>query len=116
MYQCFSYTLARWHQSGKSSQLISTSDDQSVILDIPSWTSRAALDTIGEAAFDYPFGALDDSPDITGTKTSGEKMLTSSILNNGSWLRGRMNKEVPFGVYGNLFSFVGGLRQAIRPK
>ncbi|KAK0496994.1 cytochrome P450 [Armillaria luteobubalina] len=36
-------------------------EEQSVVIDIPSWTSRATLDAIGEAAFDYQFGALDDS-------------------------------------------------------
>ncbi|KAK0505318.1 cytochrome P450 [Armillaria luteobubalina] len=45
----------------KWKELISTSDEQAVIIDIPSWTSRATLDAIGEAAFDYQFGALDES-------------------------------------------------------
>ncbi|KAG7439055.1 cytochrome P450, partial [Guyanagaster necrorhizus] len=45
----------------KWKELISTSDNQSVVIDIPSWTSRATLDAIGEAAFDYQFGALDNS-------------------------------------------------------
>ncbi|KAK0462485.1 cytochrome P450 [Desarmillaria tabescens] len=47
--------------ASKWKELISTSDNQSVVLDMPSWTSRAALDAIGEAAFDYQFGALDNS-------------------------------------------------------
>ncbi|KAK0225366.1 cytochrome P450 [Armillaria fumosa] len=34
---------------------------KSVVIDIPSWTSRATLDAIGEAAFDYQFGALNES-------------------------------------------------------
>ncbi|KAK0196692.1 cytochrome P450 [Armillaria mellea] len=42
-------------------ELISATKELSVIIDIPSWTSRATLDAIGEAAFDYQFGALDDS-------------------------------------------------------
>ncbi|KAK0213329.1 cytochrome P450 [Desarmillaria ectypa] len=47
--------------ASKWKELISASDNQSVVLDMPSWTSRAALDAIGEAAFDYQFGALDNS-------------------------------------------------------
>ncbi|PBK73356.1 cytochrome P450 [Armillaria solidipes] len=47
--------------TSKWKELISTTGDQSAVIDIPSWTSRAALDAIGEAAFDYQFGALDDS-------------------------------------------------------
>ncbi|PBK73360.1 cytochrome P450 [Armillaria solidipes] len=47
--------------ASKWKELISATDEQSVVIDIPSWTSRATLDAIGEAAFDYPFGALDNS-------------------------------------------------------
>ncbi|KAK0194879.1 cytochrome P450 [Armillaria mellea] len=42
-------------------ELISATEEQSAVIDIPSWTSRATLDAIGDAAFDYPFGALDNS-------------------------------------------------------
>ncbi|KAK0458900.1 cytochrome P450 [Desarmillaria tabescens] len=34
--------------------------EKSVTLDVFSWISRAALDAIGQAAFDYPFHALED--------------------------------------------------------
>ncbi|KAK0203697.1 cytochrome P450 [Desarmillaria ectypa] len=34
--------------------------ENSTILDIPSWMSRTTLDVIGQAAFDYPFHALED--------------------------------------------------------
>ncbi|KAK0448606.1 cytochrome P450 [Armillaria borealis] len=47
--------------TSKWRELISATDEQSVVIDIPSWTSRATLDAIGEAAFDYQFGALDES-------------------------------------------------------
>ncbi len=65
--------------TSKWKELISATDEQSVVIDIPSWTSRATLDAIGEgmllrptshfiprsttylAAFDYQFGALDES-------------------------------------------------------
>ncbi|KAK0240864.1 cytochrome P450 [Armillaria nabsnona] len=47
--------------ASKWKELISATDEQSVVIDIPSWTSHATLDAIGEAAFDYPFGALDNS-------------------------------------------------------
>ena len=42
------------------SDLVNASRDESIILDLPSWISRAALDAIGLAAFDHEFGALDD--------------------------------------------------------
>ncbi|KAK0482217.1 cytochrome P450 [Armillaria novae-zelandiae] len=39
---------------------IEISPDQSAVLDVSSWISRAMLDAIGQAAFDCQFGALDD--------------------------------------------------------
>ncbi|KAF7439981.1 hypothetical protein PC9H_000318 [Pleurotus ostreatus] len=47
--------------SSKWKDLISASSNQEVVVDIPRWTSRAMLDAIGEAAFDYQFGALTDA-------------------------------------------------------
>ncbi|KAK0213325.1 cytochrome P450 [Desarmillaria ectypa] len=49
--------------TSKWKELISTTDEQSIVIDIPFWTSRATLDAIGEAlaAFDYQFGALNNS-------------------------------------------------------
>ncbi|KAK0462488.1 cytochrome P450 [Desarmillaria tabescens] len=44
----------------KWKELISTTDEQSVIINVPLWTSHATLDAIGVAAFDYQFGALDN--------------------------------------------------------
>ncbi|KAF9047357.1 cytochrome P450 [Panaeolus papilionaceus] len=38
--------------------LIAASPDQSVVLNVASWLSRATMDSIGEAAFDCHFGAL----------------------------------------------------------
>ncbi|KZT27192.1 cytochrome P450 [Neolentinus lepideus HHB14362 ss-1] len=47
--------VSHWHD------VISTSEDKnSVVVNTPWWLSRATLDAIGEAAFDYKFGALDD--------------------------------------------------------
>lgn len=38
--------------------IIASSVDQSAVLNVASWLSRATMDSIGEAAFDYQFGAL----------------------------------------------------------
>lgn len=35
-------------------------DKEVAVCDIPTWTARATLDALGEAAFDYKFDALDD--------------------------------------------------------
>ncbi|KAK1225573.1 hypothetical protein PQX77_011465, partial [Marasmius sp. AFHP31] len=37
-----------------------SSEDQSEVFNIPQWASRATLDAIGHAGFDYNFGAMDD--------------------------------------------------------
>ncbi|KAG7442656.1 cytochrome P450 [Guyanagaster necrorhizus] len=59
------YVPVFFTQSGKMAskwkEMISTSDEQCAVIDVHSWTSRATLDAIGEAAFDYQFGALDNS-------------------------------------------------------
>lgn len=54
--------------SGKWQDLISTSRSQSVVVDVQAWIARATLDIIGEAAFDYQFGALNNA-DNELTKT-----------------------------------------------
>jgi cytochrome P450 len=41
--------------------LILHSPDQSVVVNVASWLSRATMDSIGEAAFDYQFGALSNT-------------------------------------------------------
>ncbi|KAF9010659.1 cytochrome P450 [Cyathus striatus] len=46
--------------STKWRDMIAASEDQSAVVNVAPWASRAALDAIGEAAFDYKFGALDD--------------------------------------------------------
>ncbi|KAK0484070.1 cytochrome P450 [Armillaria novae-zelandiae] len=88
------FTYARKMVS-KWTELISATEEQSVVIDIPSWTSRATLYVIGEAAFDYQFSALDDSAkpltkaytnmlfDIFAIATDNSTLLFSLIE---SWL------------------------------
>ncbi|KAF9047484.1 cytochrome P450 [Panaeolus papilionaceus] len=45
--------------SHKWKDIISASDEQAVVFDTMSWLSRATLDAIGAAAFDYQFERLD---------------------------------------------------------
>ncbi|TFK50720.1 cytochrome P450 [Heliocybe sulcata] len=48
--------VVRWNDMASQD-----SESASVVLNIPRWLSRATLDAIGEAAFDYQFGALDNA-------------------------------------------------------
>lgn len=41
--------------------ILASSRDQSSVLNVASWLSRATMDSIGEAAFDYHFGALQNT-------------------------------------------------------
>ncbi|EAU91561.1 hypothetical protein CC1G_02050 [Coprinopsis cinerea okayama7 len=40
------------------SDILASSADQSAVLNVANWLSRTTMDSIGEAAFDYHFGAL----------------------------------------------------------
>ncbi|KAG5715508.1 hypothetical protein E4T56_gene17644, partial [Termitomyces sp. T112] len=41
--------------------ILASSPDQTAEFNVASWLSRATMDSIGEAAFDYQFGALSQS-------------------------------------------------------
>ncbi|KAJ2931308.1 hypothetical protein H1R20_g5845, partial [Candolleomyces eurysporus] len=41
--------------------ILASSRDQTAVLNVASWLSRATMDSIGEAAFDYHFGALQNT-------------------------------------------------------
>ncbi|KAJ3758781.1 cytochrome P450 [Lentinula raphanica] len=51
---CAATLCSRW------TDVLSTSNEQSQTLDVSDWMSRATLDAIGQAAFDYDFGAMSD--------------------------------------------------------
>jgi len=60
--------------------IIASSGDQSSVIDLPFWTSRCALDAIGEIAFDYRFGALDDSENALGKAFSNLMLDTFGTM------------------------------------
>ncbi|KAF9075483.1 cytochrome P450 [Rhodocollybia butyracea] len=51
---------ARW------SDVLESVEGQAHVFNIPEWVSRATLDAIGQAAFDYDFGATDDHENELG--------------------------------------------------
>ncbi|OJA08989.1 hypothetical protein AZE42_09936 [Rhizopogon vesiculosus] len=61
--------------SNKWMDLITNSKQQSAVLNIPVWVSRATLDSIGEAAFDVRFGSIDN-------EESAFACAYSSLLND----------------------------------
>ncbi|KAL0067429.1 hypothetical protein AAF712_005414 [Marasmius tenuissimus] len=54
------FSTAASSLSNKWKDLLSISNDQSEVFNIPKWTSRATLDAIGHAGFDYNFGAMEN--------------------------------------------------------
>ncbi|KAJ7647880.1 cytochrome P450, partial [Roridomyces roridus] len=48
----------------KWKDIIGTTADQAAVLDITGWASRATLDAIGELAFDYQFGAMENADNV----------------------------------------------------
>ncbi|KAF8913538.1 cytochrome P450 [Mucidula mucida] len=60
--------------TSKWKDILADSKDQQAVFDLPGWISRAALDIIGEAAFDYHFGALDNS------ENELQKMYTNFVF------------------------------------
>ncbi|KAF7439992.1 hypothetical protein PC9H_000329 [Pleurotus ostreatus] len=72
--------------TSKWKDIISNSPNQEVVVDIPRWTSRAMLDAIGEAAFDYQFGAMEnaETPLSVAAKTFGS-LTDSAIFMQNLW-------------------------------
>ncbi|KAF9260693.1 cytochrome P450 [Marasmius fiardii PR-910] len=54
------FSAAASSLANKWKDLLSVSNDSSEVLNIPAWTSRATLDAIGLAGFDYHFGAMEN--------------------------------------------------------
>ncbi|KAL0573547.1 hypothetical protein V5O48_008414 [Marasmius crinis-equi] len=80
----------------KWKDLLAMSRDETEVFNIPAWTSRATLDAIGHAGFDYDFGALENRDnrlatvysnlfaDMFAAPTNG--MLISSSLSSSRFL------------------------------
>ncbi|OAX37782.1 cytochrome P450 [Rhizopogon vinicolor AM-OR11-026] len=47
--------------SNKWMDMINTSKDQSAVINVAAWLTRATLDAVGEAAFDAHFGSIDNN-------------------------------------------------------
>ncbi|KAJ7496593.1 cytochrome P450 [Mycena latifolia] len=63
-----------------------TDSEQSAVLDVTAWASRATLDAIGEAAFDYRFGTMENADNVVGTAYSNLFMDTFASPSDASLL------------------------------
>ncbi|KAJ7744693.1 cytochrome P450 [Mycena metata] len=79
----------------KWKDIIGVTAEQSAVLNITAWASRATLDAIGEAAFDYRFGAMENVDNIVGTAYSNVFMDTFGSPSDASLLALSMLQYVP---------------------
>ncbi|KAG6808982.1 hypothetical protein H0H92_002100 [Tricholoma furcatifolium] len=68
--------------ASKWQEIVDSSADRMASVDIPSWASRCALDAIGEVAFDYPFGTLDNVNNALGKAYTNLLLDTFGSLTN----------------------------------
>ncbi|KAJ7478616.1 cytochrome P450 [Mycena galericulata] len=79
----------------KWKDIIGATADQSAVLDITAWASRATLDAIGEAAFDYRFGAMEDEDNVVSRSYSNVLMDTFGSPSDASLLALSLLQYVP---------------------
>ncbi|KAF7289219.1 PseudoU-synth-2 domain-containing protein [Mycena indigotica] len=72
-----------------------TSADHSAVFNLVEWASRATLDVIGEAAFDYSFGAMDNVDNPVGTAYRNVLMKTFGTPSNSSLLSHGLIQYIP---------------------
>ncbi|KAJ7188982.1 cytochrome P450 [Mycena filopes] len=79
----------------KWKDIIGATAEQSAVLNITGWASRATLDAIGEAAFDYRFGAMENANNVVGAAYSNVLMNTFGSPSDASLLALSMLQYVP---------------------
>ncbi|KAF7294059.1 PseudoU-synth-2 domain-containing protein [Mycena kentingensis (nom. inval.)] len=79
----------------KWKDIIGPSADQSAVVDVTGWASRATLDTIGEAAFDYSFGAIENADNPVGSAYSNVFIDTFGSPSDGSLLALSILQYIP---------------------
>lgn len=84
--------------AAKWRDIISGNDGLSGTVDVPAWTSRATLDIIGQAAFDYDFGALDDKDNTLTKIVSNAIFNTFGLPTNRAVLSLSVMDMLPFPV------------------
>ncbi|KAL0576442.1 hypothetical protein V5O48_005547 [Marasmius crinis-equi] len=96
------FTAAASSLSNKWKDLLLESRDHSEVFDVPRWTSRATLDAIGHAGFDYNFGAMDNKENRLASAYNNLLQLITDIIRSTlmpvrliPWLLGYMSKSNP---------------------
>ncbi|KDR75603.1 hypothetical protein GALMADRAFT_226232 [Galerina marginata CBS 339.88] len=94
----------------KWKDLIFASPDQEPVLDVAGWFSRATLDAMGIAAFDYHFGTLDNAGNELGQAYTNLCLDAFGQLSTGDILKQTLLPYLPK----TLVSYIG--KQAVNPR
>ncbi|OAX35978.1 cytochrome P450 [Rhizopogon vinicolor AM-OR11-026] len=81
--------------SNKWMDIITNSKEQSAVLNIPAWLSRATLDAIGQAAFDVRFGSIDNKESALARAYSNMMNDIFGSPSNGQILFREISKYIP---------------------
>ncbi|TFK45404.1 cytochrome P450 [Heliocybe sulcata] len=79
-------------------------------LNVHSWLSHATLDAIGEAAFDYPFGTLDDSETPLGKAYQNFIIEANGVRDTARIVSDGIMRRMPPLLLGFLFKNLPGQR------
>ncbi|KAJ3722183.1 cytochrome P450 [Lentinula guzmanii] len=88
-FSCAATISRRW------SDILLTSENQSCVFNIPEWASRATLDAIGQAAFDYNFGAADDHESELGKVYQNMLLKTFGSPSDGTLIALELFRLLP---------------------
>ncbi|KAF9024029.1 cytochrome P450 [Hymenopellis radicata] len=90
----------------KWQDLITAEADQTAVVSVPWWMSRATLDAIGEAAFDYQFGALDDAQNVLSKIYTNLFFNMFGLPTKGSILSFGIVDQIPTWVVGLIMKYL----------
>ncbi|OAX38351.1 cytochrome P450 [Rhizopogon vinicolor AM-OR11-026] len=84
--------------SNKWIDIITNSKEQSAMLNIPAWLSRATLDAIGEAAFDFHFGSIDNNENSLARAYNSIMTDIFGSLSSGQIFFQGISKYIPYRI------------------
>ncbi|KAF8897018.1 cytochrome P450 [Mucidula mucida] len=97
----------------KWQDLIAADASQTTVVSLPWWVARATLDAIGEAAFDYEFGALDDSQNALAEKYNNLMFNMHGLPTKSSILSVGIMEQIPMAVVGFILKYLPPRRMAL---
>jgi len=82
------------------------------VFDIPKWIGRAALDAIGETAFDYHFGVMENDDNVLAKAYSNLLFDTFGSFSDGAILAQDLAQYIPISILKLMISYLPSARLA----